>query len=55
MENSTCPCPFCLSFRPKNIGWAKITGIMLEKDNEKILKMIEDPDYIAKKVKAAVE
>ena len=28
---------------------------MLEKDNEKILKMIEDPDYLAKKVKAAVD
>ena len=34
---------------------AKITGMMLEEDNEKILKMIEDPDYLAKKVKAAVD
>ena len=34
---------------------AKITGMMLEEDNEKILKMIEDPDYLAKNVKAVVD
>ena len=28
---------------------------MLEKNDEKILKMIEDLDYLAEKVKAAVD
>ena len=34
---------------------AKITRMMLKEDNEKILKMIEDLDYLAKKVKVAVD
>ena len=33
----------------------EITGMMLEKNNEKILKMIEDLNYLAEKVKAAVD
>ena len=33
----------------------EITGMMLEKNDEKILKMIEDLNYLAEKVKAAVD
>ena len=33
----------------------KLTGIMLEKSNKKILQMIENPDYLTKEVKAAVD
>ena len=31
----------------------KLTGMMLEKSNEKILQMIENPDYLTEEVKAA--
>ena len=31
----------------------KLTGMMLEKLNEKILQMIENPDYLTEEVKAA--
>ena len=33
----------------------KLTGMMLEKPNEQILQMIENPDYLTKEVKAAVD
>ena len=31
----------------------KLTGMMLEKSNEEILQMIENPDYLTEEVKAA--
>ena len=31
----------------------KLTGMMLEKSNENILQMIENPDYLTEEVKAA--
>ena len=33
----------------------KLTGMMLEKPNEQILQMIENPDYLTKEVKAALD
>ena len=33
---------------------AKITGMLLKNDNEDLLRMIEDPDYLSKEAKAAV-
>ena len=33
---------------------AKITGMLLKNDNEDLLTMIEDPDYLSKEAKAAV-
>ena len=32
---------------------AKITGMLLKNDNEDLLRMIEDPDYLSKEAKAA--
>ena len=33
----------------------KLTGMLLEKSNEEILQMIENPDYLTKEVKAALD
>ena len=32
----------------------KVTGILLEKENKEILKMIEKPDYLTTSVKAVI-
>ena len=34
---------------------AKITGMILEKNNEKLLKMLENTDYLTRQAKAAVD
>ena len=47
--------PLIKRIYPEGDRAAKLTGMMLEKNNEKILKMLENNDYLTRQAKAAVD